>query len=154
MFKKTTQQGFTLIELLVVIAIIGILAATVLASLGTARSSGSDASAKSSITSVRNQAEMFYTANGNTYANLCTDPGVTRLLDAAKANGKYPTATTITAFGTAQGNAVGCHVDAAGASWAASVPLSTGPAYFCVDSTGRSTSTATALAVSTSTCPL
>ena len=60
------KKGFTLIELLVVIAIIGILASVVLASLNSARTKGKDASAKTSITSVRAQSEIYY----NTTASL------------------------------------------------------------------------------------
>ncbi|PIW97126.1 general secretion pathway protein GspG, partial [Candidatus Kaiserbacteria bacterium CG_4_8_14_3_um_filter_38_9] len=61
MFTKSGQRGFTLIELLVVIAIIGILAATVLASLGSARNSGQDAKVKQQLASLRAQAELTYT---------------------------------------------------------------------------------------------
>jgi prepilin-type N-terminal cleavage/methylation domain-containing protein len=151
MFTKITHRGFTLIELLVVIAIIGILAATVLASLGTARSSGNDASAKASLTSLRSQAEIYYTTAGNTYTGLCADATVTGLLNAAKTNGKYPAAANVVASTTAQGNAVACHDSPT--AYAVSGPMTNGLAYFCVDSTGAAKTTATALNASIVACP-
>jgi prepilin-type N-terminal cleavage/methylation domain-containing protein len=65
------NKGFTLIELLVVIAIIGILASVVLASLSSARDKGKDAAVKSQLSSMRAQAEIFYSV-GETYATICT----------------------------------------------------------------------------------
>ena len=61
------NKGFTLIELLVVIAIIGILSSVVLASLNASRSKGSDAAAKSNLSTVRTQSIIYYDANNYSY---------------------------------------------------------------------------------------
>ena len=70
------MKGFTLIELLVVIAIIGILSSVVLASLNTARNKGADTAVKANLAGARAQAELFYDANGKSYANLCGQTAV------------------------------------------------------------------------------
>ncbi|MCA9365645.1 type II secretion system protein [Candidatus Kaiserbacteria bacterium] len=119
MIKRTLQRGFTLIELLVVIAIIGILAAVVLTSLNDARDNANDASAKSSITSIRAQAEIFYNENNYSYANLCAAAEITRLTGAA----------------TAQG-AQNLDCDSSATDYAVEVQLRSGQ-YFCVDSGGN-----------------
>ena len=76
--QKKSAAGFTLIELLVVIAIIGILASTVLASLGSARSSARDARRISDIKQLQTAMELFRNANGGLYPcqpPLATPPG-------------------------------------------------------------------------------
>jgi len=66
--SANAKSGFTLIELLVVIAIIGILAATVLASLGSARASARDAGRMAALKQVQTALELFRNANP-TYPN-------------------------------------------------------------------------------------
>jgi prepilin-type N-terminal cleavage/methylation domain-containing protein len=63
MKKITLHKGFTLIELLVVVAIIALLAATILASLGGARLKARTARAKSEMSSVRAQMELYASYN-------------------------------------------------------------------------------------------
>jgi prepilin-type N-terminal cleavage/methylation domain-containing protein len=144
--KKFTR-GFTLIELLVVIAIIGILASIVLVSLNSARNKGRDAAVQGELSSLRSQAEIFFSNNSNSYAALftggntwaSTDAGTQALLTAINGN-----VTTHTA-----GSAAG--------AWAAQaqLPSSVGgtASYFCVDSTGAAKTGATALAAGATVCP-
>lgn len=143
MFKQKLQRGFTLIELLVVIAIIGILAATVLAALGSARSSGSDASVKGSVNSMKAQAEILYTT-ATDYATVCSDPSTLALRTAMIANSpaKGEAMATFSADTTLTSSTQGACHDATG-GWAVVVPMAAGGA-FCADSTGFSGATVTA----------
>jgi prepilin-type N-terminal cleavage/methylation domain-containing protein len=134
------SKGFTLIELLVVIAIIGILSAVVLASLNTARYKGNDAAIQSDLSTIRTQAEIFY-GIGDTYTGVCADATIVKALaGASKGNG---------------GTAPTCNVLAvSGAAYAVSSKLSTArtagtPDYWCVDSTGSTSKSTTALAAGT-----
>jgi len=124
-----------------VIAIIGILAAVVLASLNDARSGGKDASAKGSMTSIRNQAELYY--NNNSYAydadntdndnGVCGDSDIANLITAVDANDA--------------GTPVCNESDTA---YAAGTTLNAG--FFCVDSTGYAGDTGAVLANGDVTC--
>lgn len=59
------EKGFTLIELLVVIAILGFLSSIVMASLNQARIKAQEAAIKSSLQSIKTQAELAYSKTGD-----------------------------------------------------------------------------------------
>ena len=112
-------------ELLVVIAIIGILASVVLASLNTARAKGADAAIKSSINNSRAQAELWYDSNTSSYLNLCTNPTIINIQNAVNNAGGAFTCNASTSAGYVMFS-----------------PLKTSATtYFCVDNTGKSTTT-------------
>ena len=66
---KNKERGFTLIELLIVIAIIGVLAATVVVSLGSQTDQAQKGSTKIGVSSIRNLATVAVAENGVTDAD-------------------------------------------------------------------------------------
>lgn len=125
--KVTGNKGFTLIELLVVVAIIGILAATILASLGGARQRARTSRALSELSSMRAAAELEYNTSSGYPTDLFTKTtstsGVHNLRDSLE---KFVGNTT-----DAKG-----YVQAGGANW--SYYLLTGSVLYCSDSSGYS----------------
>ncbi len=144
--KTNTKKGFTLIELLVVIAIIGILSSVVLASLNTARNKGADAAIKGNLSGIRAQAELEYDTN-NDYDTVCGANGATQNTQISQA---------MAAATNAGSGSVVCGEPASGAAnaWALSAQLKANTAqYFCVDSTGKATTTASQIAATAVVCP-
>jgi prepilin-type N-terminal cleavage/methylation domain-containing protein len=67
------NKGFTLIEMLVVIAVVGILAATVLTSIGPARSKAKDTRIQSALQQLRSLKEIAYNATSGNYDAISDD---------------------------------------------------------------------------------
>ncbi len=128
-------KGFTLIELLVVIAIIGILSSVVLASLNTARAKGSDAATKANINNARAQAENFFDTN-STYAGVCGTSGIAQQIAGALSSSG---ATGTSSAAAASATVIFCNGNAT--AWMVEAPLKTSGVYFCVDGTGKATTT-------------
>lgn len=156
--SATYKRGFTLIELLVVIAIIGLLAAVVLASVGSARTKGADAAVKAALDQTRSQAELYAGGNNNSYANVCIRTAAQNGLAAILANAasSSPKATGVTTYpnvtstGAVQTTNVVCADGSS--SWVVSAPLSTTGQYWCADNTGVSKAEANALPSGSSAC--
>lgn len=145
---KKFNKGFTLIELLVVVALIGMLAAIVLASLGASKDKGIDTAIRSTMTNMKNQAELYHANNNGNYG----------LVTSTAYSSVCPTSAVAVSTGGLMGdpapggllslniglvNRAGsantlCTVTVGGTAWAASAVLKE-PATvttYCIDSIG------------------
>ncbi len=149
------RRGFTLIELLVVIAIIGILSAVVLASLNTARQKGDDAAIQSDLSTIQTEAEIYYGRN-NSYgiansSGSCIAPGT---MFYNSSTGDKVIANALLGAKGANGNGImRCYVNSTGTAYAVQAQLVTDSTRtWCVDSTGASSKSTTALTSTTIYC--
>jgi prepilin-type N-terminal cleavage/methylation domain-containing protein len=124
------KGGFTLIELLVTISIITFLMSFVMASLNSARNKAIDSSMKTSLSSMRSQAAIYYDT-ASTYVGLCTNSSVQAALISAASS----TNSNIQINKGGGSVYVTCNETATG--WAIQTPLKTNSnQFFCVDSNG------------------
>jgi prepilin-type N-terminal cleavage/methylation domain-containing protein len=82
------KKAFTLIELLIVIAIIGILAATVMVSLGNARKKARQAAVQATLSSILPSIYMCFDAGVN--VNAAATPGTTAICTATGLTEVWP----------------------------------------------------------------
>jgi prepilin-type N-terminal cleavage/methylation domain-containing protein len=153
---KDFSRGFTLIELLVVIAIIGMLAAVVLASVGTARNKGANAAIEEVLSNARTQGELYGTNHGNSYTGVCAASSASGGVADMVVNAATSTGAAIATGAAGAYNQVTCNDSPA--AWALEAPLtgstSGSPNFWCVDSSGTSRNIVTPLpSGSTYACP-
>ncbi len=137
-------KGFTLIELLVVIAIIGILASIVLVSLSSARNKGRDTRIASDVRQIRIQIEAEVAISGAYIAGASSCVTATDTLSAVTGNNCKTLSDDI----VNNGGAINLKATVASNSFTAYALYGRLPSdatkYFCMDSTGKTNSVASA----------
>ena len=146
------KKGFTLIELLVVVAIIGVLASITLSSLREARNKALDAKIKSSMNSIKTNAELYVLGNNVFYGGytsnftfICDSESLCQFFNSFVKEGdnntsydKYKQATDAYEKDSWENSGVHrIYFGQNGASYSAVVRLR-GGGYWCVDSNGFS----------------
>ena len=161
---KKYSKGFTLIELLVVIAIIGILASVVLASLNSARRRGIDAGVRSALVNASRQAALFFDSNNGFYSSstLNCSVGAGNLGGMCIGIFAVPTGSTPPANQSLgamlvqisrQVTTAPVVANATSTAYAIQAPLiNTAGTFWCIDSSGNSRQSSTALGTNT-ICP-
>lgn len=145
MVEKIYRKGFTIIELLVTFSIIALLASSVLAAVGSARTRASDAKVKTQLEQVRNAAALYYSSNqtyGTTPGALLCDEILSMTSEISDTVFNDPTvARLVTSSNYPYPNQDHLFCAADGTDYAVSAALSnyaTGNGFWCVDSQGYS----------------
>ena len=127
------NKGFTLIELLVVVAIIGLLTTIVLVNTQNTRFQAYDANIQSIMHQLRNEAELIYSQDGESYSTICDENNNT-LSDSAEIG-----VIEKRIMENNNGQNVTCIESADGKDFAASSPLrSRTGKHWCIESAGLS----------------
>ncbi len=153
MKRIANTRGFTLIELLVVIAIIGILSTVVLASLGVAKSKGSTAGVRSSLTQLRTEVNLYVNDNGNYGTALAGGncSAASTVFTSPKAGAIITAMQGITGYTASCYNTINNPL-----AWALTTrmkPDGSGNDYICTDSVGALKVYSSAQNITGSVCP-
>ncbi len=139
------KKGFTLIELLVVIAIIGILSGLIIVSMSGASNSAKDARIKEDMDQMKSVASIYLFTTGAT-----TSYGTATVLGSCATAG-FATSTDGALLCTdinAQGGTAAVLNISTTPAYCFSKALNTGSLYNCVDSTGTTKTSTTAICAS------
>ena len=138
-----SKKGFTLIELLVVIAIIGILSGLIIVSMSGAQNSAKDARIKEDMDQMKSVASIYLFGTGantsyGTAVNLgsCSSPSFATTTDGT---------LLCTDLNSQGGTAAVLNITATGPAYCFSKALNSNSLYNCIDSTGSTKTSATAI---------